>query len=57
MSFLEISFVAACIAAKKGDQTSKQKFDQRFFTKNPSSNLRLSLKTGVINDLLKILAT
>jgi hypothetical protein len=57
MSFLEISFDAICIEAKKGDQTSKQKFDQRFFTRNPSPNLRSSLKTGVINDLLKILAT
>jgi hypothetical protein len=57
MSFLEISFDAICIEAKKGDQTSKQKFDQRFLTRNPSPNLRSSLKTGVINDLLKILAT
>jgi hypothetical protein len=57
MSFLEISLDAACIAAKKGDQTSKQKFAHRFLAKNPSSNLRSSLKTGVINDLLKIVAT
>jgi hypothetical protein len=56
MSFLEISFDATCIAAKKGDQTSKQKFDQRFLTKNPSPNLRSSLKTGVISDLLKMVA-
>jgi hypothetical protein len=57
MSLRVILVAATCIDAKYGDQTSKQKFDHRFFDKNPSVNLRSSPKTGVISDLLKILAT